>query len=116
MNVAVTVFETDDEESLQEFLPSQVEYAPEDDDFVEEEEQDAEVPENVTIQAETPPHLHLLKIKMQIHHLQREREPNAPQAAPEREPNGHQVLGPPPYPGKFTAFNFPRIPRSMLHL
>ena len=38
-----------------------------------------------------------------------EREVNAPQVEPEREANAQQLPSPPPSPGKFIAFNCPRI-------
>ena len=58
--------ETDEEDSLPESLPSQVFYAPEDEDF-EEEEEDAVVPQYFSNPAETP----LMKMTTQIKHLQR---------------------------------------------
>ena len=85
-NVRAVTIETD-EDSLPESLPSQVEYAPEDDNF--EEERDAVVPQNVSNLAEIPPPSS--DKNDNSNQAPPEIEANAPQAKPEREPNAPQA-------------------------
>ena len=72
VQVNVATVETDEEKSLPESLPYLVSYALEDEDFMEEEESDALVPQNEGYPAETPP-------------PSSDENKNAPQAPPERE-------------------------------